>query len=39
VYDDGEPVHVPFVVDNVEPVRVVPEITGATEFVGATGVV
>ena len=31
MYDDAEPVHVPFVVDNVEPVRVVPEITGATE--------
>jgi hypothetical protein len=36
VYDDGEPVHVPFVVvDNVEPVRVVPEITGTPELVGA----
>ena len=39
MYDDAEPVHVPFVVDNVEPVRAVPEITGATELLGAAGVV
>ena len=37
-YDVGEPVHEPFVVVNVDPLRVVPETTGATEFVGASGV-
>ena len=37
-YDVGDADHVPFVVVNVSPLRVVPETTGVTEFVGAAGV-
>ena len=35
VYEVGEPVHDPFEVVNVAPVRVVPVITGIAVFVGA----
>ena len=37
-YDVGDADHVPFVVVNVSPLRVVPETTGATEFAGGSAV-